>query len=208
MTDTLDRFRTEARELDSTYRTQTEAVRRDPALSDTGKRERLERIEAQRKAAVAQLQEGARAAATLRKTEVGKALAKGRADVLQARRALLGDSVLADLYRRRLELLTPTEIERWALEAADGWERAVIVEYGSLELERRTQAAKGAVDVAAVAAARTLVELDAPPAALAGLEREARALADVDGLVLELDGGAYRAHIADTFGVSAANVLY
>ncbi len=203
MASVFETYRQRAREIDTKSRAQVEAVKQNPSWSDVGRRQQLAQIEAQRRADVERLQEEARGAAQLRKKTVDKQLLQVRADAVAKRRELLGDEVLVDLYRRRLELLSANAIGRWAQEAAEGWERAIVTEYGALELDQRAQASKGEVDREHSKAAQLLETLSAPAPDVQALEQEARELERTEETVAGFDGEAVRARDAANLGVSA-----
>ncbi|MBI3957240.1 MAG: hypothetical protein HY328_00425 [Chloroflexi bacterium] len=110
---------------------------------------------------------------------------------------MLGDSLTADLARRRLVLLSPAEMTAAIAEAADDWHRTLYAELADLELLERS--ARG--DVLAKVALADLggvvpAEIQELENALAEFERDGNAI--LDGL----DVTAWRVNLGDVYGVN------
>jgi hypothetical protein len=112
---------------------------------------------------------------------------------IDAKRQLLGDVILADVYRRRIERLDGEGIAAMYASAANDWEAAIVREYGLLALESRVD---------------TPSATRADYSALAELHQTAQAAQDADLKAAELrlsqlDLAAYRQSAADRLGVTA-----
>lgn len=199
-------FLIKAAALDRAHMAAVDALRRREDLSSVGKQAEFEKLETRRKQQVQSLQDEARQALSAERERVQKALAKERGAQEQAMRELLGPAVMLELVRERLKLQSPKQIETDAKETQDAWLRAVFVEFGNLELERRVVASHGQ-DVDASIAQREIRSL-APSLspAVQALQTQADELRDVDAVVQSLDGMATRQSIAGVIPVSSRHV--
>lgn len=195
MLDTSDLER-EALAIDSQYRKDAQSITQDDALTVTGKIERLAELDAKRRRNVAALQAQGQARLDTAKMQLQRDAQAAKVAEIDAKRALLGDSVLADIYRRRIERLDGDGIAQMFQNAANDWEAAIVREYGLLALEERT-GAPGA----------TRQDFSA----LAELHQTAQAAQDADLKAAEerlaqLDLQGYRAGMADRLNVNPAFV--
>ena len=188
-----------ARAIDREWRTRRAAILADRNLSNEGKRVQLEDIDARRVSAVSALQEEATRYIGARTKVLGEKLQRAAADELEARRKLLGDAVIVDLWARRLPKMTGRAMLD-AYSGAVGWEREVIRAYALAALDDRRTEAGDLVKPADVLAAQGLqpegsTELDE-------LREKVRNLTNGATWVESLDMDGQRRQMAVTFGVS------
>lgn len=197
---TMQKYLDEARRLDAKFAAQADKVRQDRELSIEGKTKRLQALEADRRAAVQELQAEA---ADVREYELAaaqKRLAAERSRLAEERRTLLGDTLYAQLLQAELSVADGGEILQRILGASSPWERELVRSYAGVELRRRT--ADRAPDAAEVACLQQLRYVQ--PDSLQQLEREADTLAGFD--MAALDRQAYQKSFADRYGVQVQQV--
>lgn len=192
----LDDLLAQAKTLDSRYQRDMKDIANDDALTPTGKVEKAAQLDAQRRTQVAALQAEAQRRIDAAKVTAAQDMAAAKAAALDEKRKLLGDAVLADIYRRRLERLDSDGIARLYENAATPWEKAVIGEYGMLALEERTAAPDASR--ADFVAWQTLRQVDAPG--------KDDAIQQAETVAQQLDLAAYRQGMADRLNVSAQHV--
>ena len=199
----LDKWQPRATEIQKKFRAARAAILSDKALTDLGKRQRLDALENQRQGEVTLLKNEA---------EVQLTRTRGALEVqrkwegekhLEARRKVLGDVILADIYRRQLEVLTTADIAYAYQNAPTEWEKEVIAGYGQplLQLranEARTPEARMDVNVAMEALNQ------AEPETIRKATGEMREVDSTLGRLDELDVETYNNHLADRLGVNAA----
>ncbi len=197
-------YQRQAKTADDAYRNGLAALKQRADLSEQGKHEEAQRLEAARAAMVSALQRGARDELAVSHTRAQQTLAKEKSTQEKARRELLGAQVYADILRRHIEQMTPLALEAWAQEPHDDWTKAAIAEYGVLEMRARVERSSGK-DAGAAQTLRTLWDLDAPTETAA--VREARQMLErvgnVEAFVNDLDLQARRERLGGILGVTA-----
>ena len=200
-------YQKQAKTADDAYRNGLAALKQRTDLSEQGKHEEAQRLEAARAGMVAALQRGARDELAVSHTRAQQTLAKEKTTQEKARRELLGAQVYADIVRRNIEQMTPLALEQWATEPHDDWTKAAIAEYGVLEMRARVERSSGK-DAGAAQTLRTLWDLDAPTETAA--VREARQMLErvgnVEAFVNDLDLQARRERLGGILGVTADNI--
>ena len=187
----------QATAIDAQYRTAVDALARRDDLSAPGKVQEAQRLDAQRRAQVTRLQETARQRHAAALAAAEQAAQAAKVAQLDAKRSLLGDVILADVCRRRIERLDGDGIAAMYKNAANDWEAAIVREYGTLALEGRTD-----TPTATRADYGALSELAQAPAA----DHELRELQQAGQRIEALDLAGYRASMADRLGVDARYV--
>lgn len=185
-----------AEAVQTEYQTSVEQVVADRSLSDIGKREQIEQLDAARVAKVEQIQEDARRLLDDELAKVGQEITDLRRSYVEEKRGILGDTVLVDLYRRRVQMMDEAELRDFFGSTVDGWERELARELIKVELTGR--------DTMTTSAVMLLQEIDDTPAGLRSLELRRRELSDPDTLLDRLDLQKYRSGVADRFGLNAA----
>ena len=197
-------YQKQAKTADDAYRNGLAALKQRADLSEQGKHEEAQRLEAARAAMVSALQRGARDELAVSHTRAQQTLAKEKSTQEKARRELLGAQVYADILRRHIEQMTPLALEAWAQEPHDDWTKAAIAEFGVLEMRARVERSSGK-DAGAAQTLRTLWDLDAPTETAA--VREARQMLErvgnVEAFVNDLDLQARRERLGGILGVTA-----
>ena len=197
-------YQRQAKTADDAYRNGLAALKQRADLSEQGKHEEAQRLEAARAAMVSALQRGARDELAVSHTRAQQTLSKEKSTQEKARRELLGAQVYADILRRHIEQMTPLALEAWAQEPHDDWTKAAIAEYGVLEMRARVEQSSGK-DAGAAQTLRTLWDLDAPTETAA--VREARQMLErvgnVEAFVNDLDLQARRERLGGILGVTA-----
>ena len=197
-------YQRQAKTADDAYRNGLAALKQRADLSEQGKHEEAQRLEAARAAMVSALQRGARDELAVSHTRAQQTLSKEKSTQEKARRELLGAQVYADILRRHIEQMTPLALEAWAQEPHDDWTKAAIAEYGVLEMRARVERSSGK-DAGAAQTLRTLWDLDAPTETAA--VREARQMLErvgnVEAFVNDLDLQARRERLGGILGVTA-----
>ena len=200
-------YQRQAKTADDAYRNGLAALKQRADLSEQGKHEEAQRLEAARAAMVSALQRGARDELAVSHTRAQQTLAKEKSTQEKARRELLGAQVYADILRRHIEQMTPLALEAWAQEPHDDWTKAAIAEFGVLEMRARVERSSGK-DAGAAQTLRTLWDLDAPTETAA--VREARQMLErvgnVEAFVNDLDLQARRERLGGILGVTADNI--
>ncbi len=190
----------QARQADAAYLAAKRQAENDRTLSDIGQRQRIEAAEAAYASTVADLQRRARPLLERAAAQVAERQKAAGGKELARLRETLGDTLAADIVRRKLELLPAAHAAQWAQEASswgDSWAAAVVCEYADLELERRAATGDSAAE-----AARLGLPSTADPEA-AALAAEARELRDVGRMVGQLDARQDRVNTAARVGVDA-----
>lgn len=192
MLDTTDLER-EALAIDAAFQRDMSTLAKRTDLSQQGKAQEAAQLDAKRRGQVAALQAQGQARLDTAKMQAQRDAQAQRTAEIDAKRQLLGDVVLADVYRRRLARLDGDGIAQMFQNAVDGWEREIVRSYGLLALEERTEA-PGA----------TRQDFSA----LAELQQTAQAAQDADLKAAELrlsqlDLAAYRQGMADRLNVMA-----
>lgn len=194
----LDDYTQRAREIQDSYKREVEGWRKSPDHTKEAKEKFIALAENKRRQAVADLQAEAQAAIVLRRATVERAHRQAAEKHLAERRALLGDAILADIFRRSVETLDPADIAAAYQAAPTQWEREVIAGYGLplLQMRARTNPSGDVL--------KALGELNqAEPEPMRQAAAELRDL-DYDARRLdELDRESYNAEIADRMGVRA-----
>lgn len=201
-------YQTQAARIDDDFRRAVGALRTRTDLSEQGKFQEVQTLEAQRSALVDKLQAAARQDLAAQHAAAQQVVSKEAVAQETARRELLGVQTYADILRASVALLTPAQITAWTGEAHDTWTRAALLEFGTLELRRRVNDSRGKDEDAGVQL-RMLSQLDTAPQE-SGAVREARQVLErvgnVDALVAQLDVKAHRERMAGIFNVSAEHV--
>lgn len=198
----IAKYAKQAEEIDARLKSTLERINRRDDLSPIGKQQEAQSAREAYNKAIAELQENARLWLRVERGAASKAMAAVRAEAIEKQRALLGDVVLSDLYRRRLELLDAGAIVRAHANAASEWEKSVVGEYGRLILQKRIAQGQGNTDTY-----RAINELDAgTPAELSAAEKRMAELDFFERQIPSLDPVAWRSEVADAAGVAASRV--
>lgn len=187
----------EALRIDADYRTAVDALARRDDLSTPGKVQEAQRLDAQRRAQVTRLQETARQRHAGALAAAEQAAQAAKAAELDRQRSLLGDATMLHVYQRRIAQRDGSEIAAMYAGAANDWERELVRQLGTLELEQRTM-----LPTATRADYGALSELAQAPAA----DHEWRQLQQAGQRIDALDLSGYRASMADRLGVDARYV--
>ncbi len=200
MQDVVKLYLDEARQLDRRYAAAAEAVRQDRDLSPEGKAKKLQQVEAERRQAVEAMQAEAQELISDTREAAQKALNAERKRQAEERRALLGDALYAQLLREELSASSPDEIRQRLAAASSPWERQLVLDYGNLELRRRT--AGRTPDAAEFGAMQELRQQT--PERMRELQQQLQRLDGFDVASLDKRGEAQR--IGAVYGVNAAFV--
>lgn len=195
----MNEFQERARTIQAEYDAATERVRQDETLSVEGKTQRLQQLDERRRADVDALKAEAIDHVARERKTVDAQIAKLRAEDFAQRRAMLGDVILADLYRRTLSTLDSDGIERLYTEAADEFERELIRSLALVQL-----AEKAASDEYTLADMQLAHKLDATPSGLRALEVQRRELDEFG--IDDLDREAWRDRMASTYGLVPSTI--
>ena len=195
----LDGYLERAKAIQQAYKRDRAAILDNKGLSDLGKRQQIEALDAQRRGQVQALQVEAQGAITRTRGAVELLLKLEGEKHLDARRKLLGDSVLADIYRRELETLDATDIAGAYQAAPTQWEKEVIAGYGLPLLQVRARANPSGDTMKAIG-----VLNQAEPETIRKAAAELRDLDNAANRLDELDREGYNTALADKMGVSAA----
>lgn len=200
MQDVVKLYSDEARQLDRRYAAAAEAVRQNKDLTNAAKMERLQAIELDRRQAVQALRDEAQNVIADTRQAAQTALNAERKRQAEERRALLGDALYAQLLREELSASSPDEIRQRLASASSPWERQLVLDYGSLELRRRT--AGRTPDAAEFGAMQELRQQT--PERVRELQQQLQTLDGFDVASLDRRGEAQR--IGAVYGVNAAFV--
>lgn len=191
-----DHFAEKASAIQQQFKAAKATVQANKMLSPEGKKERITALDAQRRQQVAQLQADVSDTLTRRRGTLETELRRQSEQRIEARRKLLGDQVLADIYRRQVESAEPQEIEQMYQASLTEWEREVIAGYAAPALEMRyRQAPSGAI----LSALNALKQVEPE-----GIRKATEEMRDVEHALKrlpELDLEAYNNSIADRMGV-------
>jgi len=198
--DVVKLYSDEARQLDRRYAAAAEAVRQNKDLTNAAKMERLQAIELDRRQAVQALRDEAQNVIADTRQAAQTALNAERKRQAEERRALLGDALYAQLLRDELSASSPDEIRQRLASASSPWERQLVLDYGSLELRRRT--ADRTPDAAEFGAMQELRQQT--PERMRELQQQLQTLDGFDVASLDRRGEAQR--IGAVYGVNAAFV--
>lgn len=196
--DFQNNFGRDAANLDAAWRKNRDEIQADRNLSHTGRTAALAAADERRLIGVENLRARADRWAQVERGAALAKLAAGRAAAAKQRRGILGDSLTAELARRRLSLLHPHEMLAAVSAATDEWHRTLYTELADLELTERSH--RG--DHVASAALSEMGQ-SAPPEIgdLAGALRNFEQSSET--LLADLDVAAYRQKMADVYGVIA-----
>jgi len=200
MQDVVSVYRDEARQLDAKYGAAAEAVRQNRELTDAAKLARLQQIEQDRRQAVQALRDEAQDMIADARQAAQTALNAERKRLAEDKRALLGDALYAQLLRDELSASSPDEIRQRLASASSPWERQLVLDYGSLELRRRT--ADRTPDAQEFGAMQELRQQT--PERMRELQQQLQRLDGFDVASLDRRGEAQR--IGAVYGVNAAFV--
>ena len=187
------------RAIQQAYKRDRAAILDNKGLSDLGKRQKIEALEAQRQGQVQALQAEAEGVITRTRGAVELKLKLEGEKHLDARRKLLGDSVLADIYRREIELLEPADIATAYQAAPTEWEKEVIAGYGLPLLQMRARTNPNGEVLNALG-----VLNQAEPEPLRNATAELRDLDYAAKRLDELDREGYNTALADKMGLNVA----
>lgn len=195
----LDKFKQRSEQAHSHYRQERTKVTNDKHLSDEGKRAKLAELKANYDRQVAAIRDEATQELAAARPRHQKAVQDARAKSIDAKRAVLGDVVFANIVMRELDTMNGANIQRWFEEAAPGFERELVGLYGSLVVEQRI--AQGNFGDGNMAAHSALTQADPDD-----LRQAQQALQDLDNAerrLDELDRESYNNALADRMGVNA-----
>lgn len=185
-----------AKAIDVDFRNQLDIIAKETYFSDEGKLEEATKASRKRRQAIAEIQDLARARIESERRKIAGEIVKLREAEVERRRAILGDVVLAGIYRERLAKMTSADILDAYQNAAGDWEKAIVGEYGKLIVEERAFSERPTGD--------DLIaynELNVAPVELRDLEAKARDLRRGDEFVESLDLIEWRQSMADRFGL-------
>jgi len=197
-------FEREAAQIDAQFAQNVALLNKRDDLSPKGRAEQRGRLDAQRREQVAELQQRARYKLEADTFTNEKALAEAAAAQVEHLRKTLGDSILADIYARRLTLRTGAELVQAYGEAVPGWEQTLIGALGIALLEER----QGKANPPSMEDALALAELErlTTPEAVRELKLQAREARNGERWLESLDAQQYRASLADALDVQAAHI--
>ena len=189
-----------ANKLNAERKAAIAAVRADRRLTPQGQAEQVQRIHADYESGVIGLQRSAQVRIANATADNTLALRKARAAAFDAKRAVLGDVVVAQLYLQRLSAQPSDVILREYESAADGFEKVLIAEIGRTILAGRIQQENAsAVDFET---ANAFYSVAPEQRRLRELEAESLELENSERFVQGLDVAASQAQLADAFGVN------
>ena len=193
----------EAVQIDEQYARDVAALRKREDLSPIGQAEQRATLDTRRRQQVNQLQDNARTRLEADARKNAKAPTQARADHVEALRKTVGDGILANVYARRLTLLTGAQILRAYGEAAPGFEQTLVGLLGVAELSERQTKRTDYTEPEAMEEAVSLAELEqlTTPEALRKLEDAARTQRDGERWLETLDLQTYRGSVADRLGL-------
>lgn len=195
-------FQADAEAIEAGYRKALEALRLREDLSEKGKADARSKLDIERRNRVERLQGVAGLAVKLDREFYTDALREAkRAEFARVRR-VLGDTVLADIYARRMSGMSAQAVLDWHASAVDEWETTIVAQLGAAILSSR----KAKNDFEAQQNAEAVQRLLALPQAVVEIEDKLADLRDADTFVQRLDVNAYHADIAPRLGVDARYV--
>lgn len=194
-----EKYQQDAETIEAGYRQALEALAKREDLSQKGKAEERARLEEVRRNKVAQLQSVAGLSVKLDREHYAEELRKAKAAEFTRVRRLLGDTVLADIYARRMSNMSAQAVVDWHASASDEWETALVAQLGAAVLYSRTPK-NGGEEYANREAVQRLL---ATPQNVVEIEDKLAALRDAETFVQRLDVNAYYADVAPRLGVDA-----
>lgn len=190
-----------AKAIDANFKKELDFIAKATYLSDEGKREKAGEASQRRRQAIAEIQDIARTRIEGERRKVAGDLAKLREADVERRRAILGDVVLSSIYRERIAKMSSGDILKAYQEAAGDWEKAIIVEYGSMIVEGRLDQSNPTADDFLAAN-----EMTVAPVELRELEAKARDLRRGEEFVEGLDLIEWRQSMADRLGLQVESM--
>lgn len=197
----LEQYRERAQQIHQAYKQEADDWRKSLDHTPEAKAKFIALAEEKRRRAVEQLQAEAQAAI---ETALRAAEARLRQEAekrLAERRNLLGDTVLADMYRRALETLDAGDIADAYRTAPTEWEKQVISGYGLPLLQTRNRTAPSPELFAAI----HLLQ-QAEPESMRQAAANLRDLNSEAQRLDELDRAQYSSELADRMGIDPALV--
>lgn len=186
----------EARALDRRFGEQAQAVRDDDRLSDQGKREKLQELEAERAAAVEVMVAEAQESIDAGIRRAQRQAAEARRLRTETQRAALGMPEYAALLRAQVAAADADELVTLLEQATDSFDHELVLGYGLLRLRDMEQSAE---------VMRARIAFDAAVPDLSGAERERSTLERFD--LSQLDRRTHVTELANVYGVSADAAL-
>ena len=133
----LDDLQQQATAIDAQYRRDLDTLAKRQDLSQLGKVEGAQYLDAVRRTAVQRLQDEARQRHEAALQAAQAAQRAQRAAEIENKRAVLGDVILADIYRRQIANSSGDELLTLLEESADGFEKMLVTELARAELSER-----------------------------------------------------------------------
>ena len=127
----------QAKQIDQQYRRDLDTLAKRTDLSQQGKVEGAQYLDAVRRTAVQRLQGEARQRHEAALEAAQAAQRAQRAADVERRRALLTDAVMVRLYERRIDAADADELRGMLEESADGYERTLVEELARITLGER-----------------------------------------------------------------------
>lgn len=198
----LTDYQEQAHSIQQQFKQQQAAILKDVTLTDVGKRQKLEALEAQRQGKVSELRAEAETKLTRARGGVELQLQWEGEKLLEHRLKLFGPQVVADMIRHSLETLDAPGIAQAYREAATDFEREAIAIYGRSILQARA----GSAPTPETLAALQILNQGEPETVIkarAELREIDRALGNLDALDVETTNN----RLADAYGVNPALIM-
>lgn len=193
------KYQQDAETIEAGYRKALEALSLREDLSQKGKAEERARLEEVRRNKVTQLQGVAGLSVRLDREHYTEELRKAKTAEFARVRRVLGDTVLADIYARRMSGMSAQAIVDWHSSAVDEWETTLLAQLGAAVLSSR----KTKNDYEAQVNTEAVQRLLATPQNVVDIEDKLAALRDAETFVQRLDVNAYQTDFARRVGVDA-----
>lgn len=187
----FDDLEGQAKSIDAAFQRDMSALAKRTDLTQQGRAEGAQYLEAVRRTAVQRLQDEARQRHQAAAEAAQAAQRAQRAADVERRREVLGDTILLRLYERRIDNADADELRQMVADAADGYERLLVEELARITLGERLSMPN---------ATRTDFEVWQALQPPADADYELRSAGQ---RISQLDLAGYRASMADRLSIDA-----